>query len=94
MGLGGGIILLLELLEGRVRRPAHLVHRLGLEPLATIPYIDAPRERTVRRLRALGLGVAAIGASAGALVVVHLAIMPLDSAVSRILHAVGLPLAG
>ncbi len=94
IGLGCGIIALLELLDGRVRRPAQLVHRLAMEPVATIPYIDAPGERMARRIRALGLGAAAVGASAGALVVVHVAIMPLDAAAMRILHAVGLPLAG
>lgn len=94
IGLGGGIIVLLELLDGRVRRPAQLVHRLALEPVATIPYIDAPGEPTARRIRALGMAAATVGASAGALVVVHVAIMPLGAAALRILHAVGLPPAG
>ncbi|WP_299359640.1 hypothetical protein [uncultured Paracoccus sp.] len=94
IGLGCVIIALLELLDGRVRRAAQLVHRLGLEPIATIPHIDAPRGTPARRIRALGVGTAVVGMAAGALVVVHVGIVPLDAAALRILHAVGLPFAG
>ncbi len=94
MALGCGIILLLEFLDGRVRRPAQLVQRLDLEPVATIPYIDAPGERTARHVRAWGLSAAWVGAFVGALVIIHFAFVPLDAAALRILHAVGVPLAG
>lgn len=94
LGLGCGIVLLLELLDGRLRRPAQLVHRLGLEPVVTIPYIDAPRDHMARRIQALGLGLAAAGASAAVLVAVHVTIMPLGAAAQRLLQAVGLPIAG
>jgi uncharacterized protein involved in exopolysaccharide biosynthesis len=39
LGLGAGLIVLLEMLNGTVRRPADLIEMLDIEPLATIPYI-------------------------------------------------------
>lgn len=39
IALGIGLVVLLELLNSTVRRPADLVTKLGIEPLATIPYI-------------------------------------------------------
>jgi polysaccharide biosynthesis transport protein len=39
LGLGAGLIVLLEMLNGTVRRPLELIEILDIEPLATIPYI-------------------------------------------------------
>lgn len=93
-GLGVGIVVLLELLDRRVRRAAQIVHRLGIEPLAVVPYIDAPHERLARRIRTSIVAAGATVASVGALVLVHRAVMPLDVATGRILQALGLPSLG
>lgn len=37
---GLGTIVLLEILNGSIRRPAELVRKLEIEPLVTIPYIQ------------------------------------------------------
>lgn len=73
-GLAGGLglALLLELLGRTLRRPADLVARLGVTPLATLPYLPGPRSR--RRTRAL----AALAALA-VLAAVPLALLVLDS---------------
>lgn len=57
LGLGGGLAaglglaLLLEMLGRTLRRPADLVARLGVTPLATLPYLPGRRARA--RARAL-----------------------------------------
>ncbi|MGF9764746.1 lipopolysaccharide biosynthesis protein [Microvirga sp. 0TCS3.31] len=46
VGLGGGLIVIMELLNNVVRRPKDLISKLEIEPLATIPLIvggDRPR---------------------------------------------------
>jgi len=55
-GLGLAAIVLLEILLGRVRRPVQLHKVLGIEPLATIPYIRTHAQIWRRRIIA-GLAV-------------------------------------
>ena len=42
IGMGLGLIVLLEFLNKTVRRPTELVQKLQIQPLATIPFIAAP----------------------------------------------------
>ena len=53
MGLlaGFGLVLLMEVFNKTIRRPVDLVNRLGITPIATIPYLRTRRE--VYRRRAL-----------------------------------------
>lgn len=44
-----GLFALLEVLNSTIRRPGELVARLGVTPLATIPYIETRRQRLWRR---------------------------------------------
>lgn len=54
-GIGAGLagIVLIEILQGRVRRPVQLQRVLGIEPLATIPYIRTPSQVWRRRAAAV-----------------------------------------
>ncbi|MGR3540539.1 MAG: Wzz/FepE/Etk N-terminal domain-containing protein [Hasllibacter sp.] len=45
---GLGLVILLELLDNSVRRPRDLTNRMGITPLATIPFVPS-RGRTIRR---------------------------------------------
>jgi uncharacterized protein involved in exopolysaccharide biosynthesis len=77
LGAGLGFIVLLELLNRSIRRPAEFA-QLGLQPLATIPYIRTQRELLWKRgflLAALVLIAVAIPA---ALLVIHTYYIPLD----------------
>lgn len=67
---GLGLIVLLELANRSIRRPAELAGLLEAPPLATIPYIWLAGERTARNRRLL-LGA---GAAAGAALVLAVAI--------------------
>ena len=47
---GAGLILLIELLNRTVRRPEDIINRIGVQPLATLPYISNQGEIFRRRL--------------------------------------------
>src|SRR5690606_27630715 len=57
---GGGLIVLLEMMNGTVRRPADLVARMGMSPIATIPYLSTRREIFQRRIGQVAMVVLVI----------------------------------
>lgn len=90
LAAGIGLILLLELLKGAIRRPEDLVARLGITPFATLPYLRTPG--AVRRRRAvlvLGFAVVLLAIPLG-LWWVHAHVRPLDLLFDRLLHQIGL----
>ena len=87
---GLGVLLLLELLNQSIRRPAELVHGLGIQPFATIPYIATRAEVIRSRLKmAAGFASVAIGVPA-LLYVVHYQYVPLDLLMTNMLEKFGL----
>ena len=56
IGIGGGItaglalVLLMEVMNGAIRRPADLTAGLGITPLATLPFLRTERQMRRRRL--------------------------------------------
>ncbi len=58
IALGLGFIVLLELLNDRIRRPSELLNKLRIEPLVTIPYIETKDEVRARRFVAVPAMVA------------------------------------
>ena len=86
---GLGLVVLLELLNRSARRPEDLVRRLGVTPIATIPYIQTRAETVTRRGAQLVL-IAAILAGVPALVwAVHSYYLPLDAIAERGMNALG-----
>jgi polysaccharide chain length determinant protein (PEP-CTERM system associated) len=88
--LGLGLVLLLEFLNRSIRRPEELVAKLGITPLATIPYIEMPGRRH-RWGRTLLLIVVLVGVPA-AIYAVHTYYQPLDLIAQRIMNKLGLSL--
>jgi len=75
---GLALFLLLEMLNGSIRRPAELTKRLGFEPLATLPYLTTPGQ-TVRRYLAITGALLAVSIGVPALLFfVHSQIVPMD----------------
>lgn len=83
-GIGGGaiagfgFIFLLELLNVAIRRPSEIVEKLGITPLATLPFLRSNRDNTRRRvilLLAFGVVLVAIPA---VLWLIHTQVIPLD----------------
>jgi uncharacterized protein involved in exopolysaccharide biosynthesis len=79
-GLGAalGFIVLWEMLNRSIRRPVELSQSLGIQPIATIPYMRTPGEQ--RRKRALILAVLALIVVGIPLLLlaIHTRYMPLD----------------
>lgn len=90
LGAAGALIVLLELLNRTVRRPADLTRALQITPLATLPYIATGGE-TLRRRGTLAAVVAllVVGIPAG-LYVLHVEYLPLDLLASRAMSRFGL----
>lgn len=83
IGLGLGVVLLLELLNRSIRRPVELTTTLGIQPLATIPYIRSSGEvRWKRGIIIAVLAVVLVGIPA-ALLALHTYYMPLDAFFSQ-----------
>lgn len=86
---GLGLIVLLEILNRSIRRPEDLVSKLGIAPLATIPYITAVGENSHRRkLRILGVIVILLGIPV-VVYAVHTYYQPLDLLAERIMDKIG-----
>jgi uncharacterized protein involved in exopolysaccharide biosynthesis len=68
----------MEMLDSKVYEPRGLQTVFGEVPLATVPYITTPRERTNRWIRRGVIVVGAAVAIIAALVAVNLLYMPLD----------------
>lgn len=84
VGAGLGIVVLLEMLNRSIRRSVDLSTHLGLQPLATIPYIRTRRERRVKRtLIALALFLIFVIIPLG-LFMLHTYYMPLDLLISEL----------
>ena len=88
--MGLGVIVLLELLNSSVRRPADLQNKLGFVAFGTLPLMRSPGQvRRRRAVIALALLMVAVGVPAG-LWYLHTGIMPLDLALERLLAKAGL----
>ncbi len=87
---GIGLVVLIELLKGAIRRPADITARLGITPFATLPYMrTAGQVRRRRMIIGLGFALVLLAIPAG-LWMVHTQITPLDLLLDRILQKIGL----
>jgi uncharacterized protein involved in exopolysaccharide biosynthesis len=90
LGLSGALVVLLELLNRTVRRPADLTRALQISPLGTLPYISTSAETVKRRGASLAVvALLAIGLPA-ALYYLHVEYMPLDLLADRAMSRMGL----
>lgn len=91
---GLGLIVLLEFLNGSIRRPIELTNRLGIAPFAVLPYVRTRPEIMFRRLMILGtVGGLVILLPLG-LFAVHTFALPLDSIIESLFNRVGLSVIG
>lgn len=90
LGAGFGLVLVLELLNGAVRRPVELTKALGITPLVTIPYIPT-RTQTVRRRSVQFTVLALLAAGIPALLyLLHTEYLPLDLLAGRVAERLGI----
>lgn len=90
LALGLGLVLLLELLNRAIRRPVEITQRLGITPIATLPYLRSARETMLRR--ATFSAVALVGAAGivGVLYALHTYYLPMDILLARVMEKTGL----
>ncbi len=90
LGLSGALVVLLELLNRTIRRPADLTRALQISPLGTLPYISTSSETVKRRGAVLAVvALFAVGIPAG-LYFLHVEYMPLDLLADRAMSRIGL----
>ena len=85
-----GYFMLLEFLNQTVRRPAELVARFNVTPIASIPYMESTSRRVARRGGILLITLILAGAVGGALWYIDQYVMPLVVLMERGLDRLGL----
>ena len=88
--LAAVFFVLTELLNRTIRRPIDLMRGLGVQPLATIPYIELPGDRKKRRFTNGFIVFLIIAAIIAALWTVHTQYLPLDLLFDRFVEQLGL----
>lgn len=89
-GLGLALIVLMELLNRSIRRPVEIERKLGILPLATLPYMRTAREQFFRRFIILSVLLATIVGIPAGLWAAHTYYLPMDLLVERVLDKTGL----
>ncbi|OWJ84028.1 lipopolysaccharide biosynthesis [Haematobacter missouriensis] len=91
-GLGAGLVLvvLLELLNRSPRRPEDIVKRLGIMPIATIPYIHSSREAVVHRSLKVAMVLIILILVPALVWSIHTYYQPLDVLAEQVKEKVGL----
>lgn len=88
--LAGGIFVLFELLNQKLRHPNEIQSRFNIVPIGIIPYMETRREKMRRRAMLLGGLVAVMVLVPVALYFVHTQFMPLELFANKILTRLGL----
>lgn len=90
IGLAGAYFALLEFLNRTIRRPAELVSRFDITPIATIPYMESRRRRLIRRASIIGATVFVLISVPLALWYIDSTYLPLELIVQKGLSRLGL----
>lgn len=86
---GLGLVILIELLNRTARRPEDIVSRLGVRPLATIPYMHTQAEISWKRLLKGTVYLLILVGIPAAIYAVHLYYLPLDLLADRFMNRIG-----
>ena len=88
LALGLAFVFLIEALNRTVHRPADLVSKLGIQALATVPYIYTRGEVFRRRAVVVSVVLVAVLGIPAALYAVHQYYLPLDLLIGRVLDKI------
>ena len=89
-GLAAVFFVLTELVNSAIRRPGDLVKGLGVQPLATIPFIEEASVRRRRRILKILFILFVLTAIPFGLWSLHTYYLPLDLLFERVLERVGI----
>jgi len=90
LALAAGFFLLMELLNRTVRRPIEITNRLGITPLAALPYMESRRERILRRGLRITAALVVLTGVPAVLWAIDTYYLPLDLLADRVLDRIGL----
>lgn len=90
LALAAGFFVLMELLNRTVRRPVEITNRLGITPLAVLPYMESRRDRFVRRSLRIAAALVVLAGVPAALWAIDTYYLPLDLLADRVLDRIGL----
>jgi polysaccharide chain length determinant protein (PEP-CTERM system associated) len=86
---GLGLVVLIELLNRTARRPEDIIKRIGVRPLATLPYMRSRSEVVGKRLIKIALYLAILVGLPAAVYAIHLYYLPLDLLADRAMNKIG-----
>ena len=86
---GIGLIFLIEILNRTARRPEDIINRIGVRPLATIPYMSSRSEVLWKRLIKLSVYLLILVGLPAAVYAVHVYYLPLDLLADRAMNKLG-----
>jgi len=86
---GIALIVLIELLNRTARRPEDIINRIGVRPLATVPYMHSRGEVIRRRLIKTFVYLMILVGLPAAVYAVHLYYLPLDLLADRAMNKIG-----
>lgn len=89
MFTGLAVILLMELLNKSIRRPVELTNKLGITPIAVLPYVRTDREIFVKRMMVFGAIAFFIIFIPIGMYAVHTLVVPLETILEPFLNRVG-----
>jgi polysaccharide biosynthesis transport protein len=90
MAAGLGLIALLELLNRSIRRPIEITRKMGITPIAALPYVRTRRQMLFRRIV---IGAALVFSLVGVPLILwalHTYYLPLDLLINRIMEFTGI----
>jgi succinoglycan biosynthesis transport protein ExoP len=88
-GFGLGLVVLLELLNQRIRTSEALSHVVGHPPLVAIPYIVTSEEEAKRKRLIIRLTITAVVVGLLSIAILHFFIMPLDMVMIKVMTRLG-----
>ena len=89
VGIASALVVLLELLNQTIRRPADLSQRFGITPLGVLPIVRSPGDRLIKGSVVLAVVLIAVIGLPVALFMVHTYYLPLDLIVANIIEGFG-----
>lgn len=90
LAAGIGLIVLLELLNRSIRRPIEITRKMGITPIATLPYIRSRRQQFLRRMVIVAAFLFALVGVPGTLWALHTFYLPLDLLIDRVMERSGI----
>jgi capsular polysaccharide biosynthesis protein len=90
LGLAGTLFMLLELLNRSIRIPSDITKKLGITPLATIPYMETRTHLVMRRVVQVTLLVLVLAGIPAGLWALDRFYLPLDLLAEKVLNRIGL----